>query len=46
MENKSTAKMIVGCVGTLAVFGACAVTGSIGGLWGLVLVIGMMEAVG
>lgn len=39
------AKAIVGSVGALAVFGACAITGSIGGLWALFLVIWMMDTI-
>jgi len=45
MNNKSMAKAIVGSVGALAIFGVCAITGSAGGLWGLILVIFMMETV-
>lgn len=45
MDNKSMAKAIVGCVGALAVFGACAITGSVTGLWGLILVVWMMDVI-
>jgi len=45
MNNKSIAKAIVGSVGALAVFGACAITGQVAGLWGLILVVWMMDTV-
>ncbi|MGG0667803.1 hypothetical protein ABE073_04655 [Lederbergia citrisecunda] len=45
MKNEALAKAIVGSVGALAVFGACAITGSTGALWALILVIFMMEAI-
>ncbi|MEK4025387.1 hypothetical protein [Sporosarcina sp. FSL W7-1283] len=45
MDNKPIAKAIVGSVGALSVFGACAITGSISGLWGLFLVMWMMDII-
>ena len=43
--NKVTGRIITGIVGSLTVLGACAVTTSGTPLWGLILVIFMMDMI-